>query len=245
MTLLLTIAGSFFLIQGVKIMDRILTVKNISKSYKIGNAQVHALKSTTLEIKKGEIVVVIGKSGSGKSTLLNVLGGLIVPDSGEVLLEGKNLYALSEKERARIRNQKCGFIYQNFNLINELSVINNIRLPFDIAGKPYNTKREKELLDILDLGKRRNFYPIQLSGGERQRTAVARALLMEPSIILADEPTGNLDLESGNKLMAFVKRTNREQGQTYVIVTHDLEWLKIAHTVYRMSDGRLEREVQK
>ena len=226
-------------------MDRILTAKNISKSYKIGNAQVHALKSTTLEIKKGEIVVVIGKSGSGKSTLLNVLGGLIVPDSGEVLLEGKNLYALSEKERARIRNQKCGFIYQNFNLINELSVINNIRLPFDIAGKPYNTKREKELLDILDLGKRRNFYPTQLSGGERQRTAVARALLMEPSIILADEPTGNLDLESGNKLMAFVKRTNREQGQTYVIVTHDLEWLKIAHTVYRMSDGRLVREVQK
>ena len=245
MTLLLTIAGSFFLIQGVKIMDRILTVKNISKSYKIGNAQVHALKSTTLEIKKGEIVVVIGKSGSGKSTLLNVLGGLIVPDSGEVLLDGKNLYALSEKERARIRNQKCGFIYQNFNLIGELSVINNIRLPFDIAGKPYNTKREKELLDILDLGKRRNFYPTQLSGGERQRTAVARALLMDPSIILADEPTGNLDLESGNKLMAFVKRTNREQGQTYVIVTHDLEWLKIAHTVYRMSDGRLEREVQK
>lgn len=226
-------------------MDRILTVKNISKSYKIGNAQVHALKSTTLEIKKGEIVVVIGKSGSGKSTLLNVLGGLIVPDSGEVLLDGKNLYALSEKERARIRNQKCGFIYQNFNLINELSVINNIRLPFDIAGKPYNIKREKELLDILDLGKRRNFYPTQLSGGERQRTAVARALLMEPSIILADEPTGNLDLESGNKLMAFVKRTNREQGQTYVIVTHDLEWLKIAHTVYRMSDGRLVREVQK
>ena len=226
-------------------MDSILTVKNISKSYKMGNAQVHALKRTTLEIKKGEIVVVIGKSGSGKSTLLNVLGGLIVPDSGEVLLDGKNLYALSEKERARIRNQKCGFIYQNFNLINALSVINNIRLPFDIAGKPYNTKREKELLDILDLGKRRNFYPTQLSGGERQRTAVARALLMEPSIILADEPTGNLDLESGNKLMAFVKRTNREQGQTYVIVTHDLEWLKIAHTVYRMSDGRLEREVQK
>ncbi|MBQ2980875.1 MAG: ABC transporter ATP-binding protein [Lachnospiraceae bacterium] len=226
-------------------MDRILNVKNISKSYKIGSTKVLALKSTTLEIKKGEIVVVIGKSGSGKSTLLNILGGLIVPDSGEVMLDGTNLYGLSEKERAKIRNQKCGFIYQNFNLINELSVINNIRLPFDIAGKPYNIKREKELLDILDLGKRRNFYPAQLSGGERQRTAVARALLMEPSIILADEPTGNLDLESGNKLMAFVKRTNREQGQTYVIVTHDLEWLKIAHIVYRMSDGRLEQEVQK
>lgn len=224
-------------------MDRILTAKNISKSYKIGNTQVHALKSTTLEIKKGEIVVVIGKSGSGKSTLLNILGGLIVPDSGEVMLDGKNLYGLSEKERARIRNQKCGFIYQNFNLINELSVINNIRLPFDIAGKRYNTQREKELLAILDLGKRRHFYPSQLSGGERQRTAVARALLMEPSIILADEPTGNLDLESGNRLMSFVMRTNWALGQTYVIVTHDLEWLKIAHTVYRMSDGKLEREV--
>ena len=216
-------------------MGKILTVKGISKNYKIGNTQVHALKSTTLDINKGEIVVVIGKSGSGKSTFLNILGGLIVPDSGEVLLDGKNLYKLGEKERAKIRNQKCGFIYQSFNLINELSVINNIRLPFDIAGKPYDTKRERELLAILDLEKRKHFYPSQLSGGERQRTAVARALLMEPSIILADEPTGNLDLESGNKLMAFVKRTNEEQGQTYVIVTHDLEWLKIAHKVYRMS----------
>lgn len=226
-------------------MDSILTVNNISKKFKVGNTQVHALKSTTLEIKKGEIVVVIGKSGSGKSTFLNILGGLIVPDSGEVIIDGKNLYTLSEKERSKIRNRKCGFIYQNFNLINELSVINNIRLPFDIAGEPYNTAREKELLEILDLKKRRNFYPSQLSGGERQRTAVARALLMQPSIILADEPTGNLDLESGNKLMSFVKRTNKEQGQTYVIVTHDLEWLKIAHTVYRMSDGKLEQEVQK
>lgn len=226
-------------------MDKILTVKNISKNYKIGNTKVHALKSTTLGINKGEIVVVTGKSGSGKSTFLNILGGLIVPDSGEVIIDGKNLYTLSEKERSKIRNQKCGFIYQNFNLINELSVINNIRLPFDIAGKPYNTARENELLAVLDLEKRRNFYPSQLSGGERQRTAVARALLMEPSIILADEPTGNLDLESGNKLMSFVKRTNKEQCQTYVIVTHDLEWLKIAHTVYRMSDGKLEYEVKK
>ena len=132
-------------------MGKILTVKGISKNYKIGNTQVHALKSTTLDINKGEIVVVIGKSGSGKSTFLNILGGLIVPDSGEVLLDGKNLYKLGEKERAKIRNQKCGFIYQSFNLINELSVINNIRLPFDIAGKPYDTKRERELLAILDL----------------------------------------------------------------------------------------------
>ena len=153
----------------------------------------------------------------------------------------QHLFVL-HRERAQIRNRKCGFVYQNFSLIHELSVLNNIRLPFDIAGKPYDRAREEELLSVLGLEDRTHFYPLQLSGGERQRVAVARALLMRPAIVLADEPTGNLDLESGRRLMAFVQRTNREWGQTFVVVTHDPEWLKIAHTVYRMSDGVLRRE---
>lgn len=226
------------------IMDKVLTANNVQKDYKSGKIKVSALKKTTIDINHGEIVVIIGKSGSGKSTLLNVLGGLIKPDSGQVLLSGKSLYDIKEKQRAEIRNTDCGFIYQNFNLINELSVINNIRLPFDIAGRSYEIKREKELLSLLGLENRKTFYPCQLSGGEKQRVAIARALLIEPSVILADEPTGNLDLDSGKKLMEFIKQTNEQQKQTYIVVTHDLEWLKIAHTVYRMSDGVLTPEVK-
>ena len=225
-------------------MGKILTVKGISKNYKIGNTQVHALKSTTLDINKGEIVVVIGKSGSGKSTFLNILGGLIVPDSGEVLLDGKNLYKLGEKERAKIRNQKCGFIYQSFNLINELSVINNIRLPFDIAGKPYDTKRERELLAILDLEKRKHFYPSQLSGGERQRTAVARALLMEPSIILADEPTGNLDSKNSKEVINMLSSLSREDGKTLIVITHDEKIAAEADRIIRIEDGKIFSDTQ-
>lgn len=218
--------------------------ESISKDYKVGNAVVHALKPTSFEVEPGSIVVIIGKSGSGKSTLLNLLGGLLVPDTGKVLIDGKDLYKLRESERSQIRNRKIGFIYQSFNLINELSVINNIRLPYDIAGKPYDLQKERELLSLLGLEERIHFYPQQLSGGERQRTAAARALLMEPSVILADEPTGNLDLESGNKLKAFVRNANEKKGQTFVIVTHDLDWINFAHTVYRMSDGILTREVR-
>lgn len=223
-------------------MPAILEAQNISKCYVNGNIRVPALKETSLKINRGDIVVIVGKSGSGKSTLLNVIGGLIKPDAGRVILNGNSLYDMSEKARANIRNTELGFVYQNFNLIDELSVINNIRLPFDIAGKSYNISKEDEILELLGLTDRRSFYPKQLSGGESQRTVVARALLMEPSVILADEPTGNLDLESGRRLMDFVVKTNKAKRQTYVIVTHDLEWLKVAHTVYRMSDGVLTEE---
>lgn len=223
-------------------MSKILTANNVCKSYESGKIKVAALKPTSITINQGEIAVIIGKSGSGKSTLLNVLGGLIKPDSGEVLLSEQSIYTVKEKQRAKIRNMNCGFIYQSFNLINELSVINNIRLPFDIAGKPYDKTKERDLLDILGLTERRTFFPCQLSGGERQRVAIARALLIEPSVILADEPTGNLDLESGKNLMNFIKSTNESRNQTFVIVTHDLEWLKLANTVYRMSDGILSTE---
>lgn len=218
-------------------MSTVLEARNISKNFYSGKYKVEALKKTSFIVNKGNIIVVVGKSGSGKSTLLNVLGGLIKPDGGQVLVEQLSLYEVSESERTRLRSRKIGFIFQSFNLINELSVINNIRLPLDITGIAYDEKTEKEVVNMLDIGERLDFYPEQLSGGERQRTAIARALLMRPAIILADEPTGNLDLESGKNIMNFVETTNREYNQTYIVVTHDLEWLKIAHHIYKMSDG--------
>lgn len=220
-------------------MISVLEAKNISKNYYSSRYQIEALKKVSLSVSKGSVVVITGKSGSGKSTLLNVLGGLVKPDKGQVYIEKQSLYEINESNRTWLRSKKIGFIFQNFNLINELSIINNIRLPFDIAGLPYDRHAEKEIFSMLDINDRLLFYPEQLSGGERQRTAIARALLMRPAIILADEPTGNIDLESGKNFMNFVERANREHNQTFIIVTHDLEWLKIAHSIYKISDGIL------
>lgn len=225
---------------GDIIMETILSAKSISKKYKSGEYNVTALQKNDFSVFKGEIAVIIGKSGSGKSTFLNILGGLMPPDTGEVFVEGKSLYKLNESKRADLRSVNIGFVFQSFNLIDELSVINNIRLPFDIAKRPYDKKREKDLFAQLQIEHRLNFYPDQLSGGERQRVAIARALLMHPDIILADEPTGNLDSVSSRAVMDFICRNNN--GQAYVIVTHDTEWKKIATTVYRMTDGILIKE---
>jgi putative ABC transport system ATP-binding protein len=218
----------------------ILSACEISKSYKTGTGKISALKKNNFSVKNGEIVVIIGKSGSGKSTFLNILGGLMPPDSGEVFISDRSLYKLSETDRAVLRSQKIGFVFQSFNLIDELSVINNIRLPFDIANRPYEKSREEELFSRLEIGERLAFYPDELSGGERQRVAITRALLSRPDIILADEPTGNLDSVTGKAVMDFVSE-NKGNGQAFIIVTHDTEWTKIADTVYRMSDGILEK----
>jgi len=214
-------------------MNKALNAAGISKTYKSGGDKVSALKKCDFSVNSGDKVAIIGKSGSGKSTLLNVIGGLCPPDTGEVTVAEKSVYKIGETERAALRTRKIGFIYQSFNLIDELSVINNIRLPFDIARIPYDKKLEEELIDRLGIGHRLSFYPQQLSGGERQRVAIVRALLMKPDIILADEPTGNLDAKSGSEVMNFV----RESNQTYIIVTHDMEWTKLATVVYKMSDG--------
>lgn len=223
-------------------MNAVLQASNICKNFYSDRVKVEALKPTNLSISGGSINVIIGRSGSGKSTLLKVLGGLIKPDDGQVLIEEQSIYSLSEASRTRLRSLKVGFVFQEFNLIYELSVINNIRLPFDINRLPYDLQTEKEIISMLDLENRLSFYPDQLSGGERQRTAIARALLMKPSIILADEPTGNLDSDSGKNVMDFVETSNRLRNQTYVIVTHDVEWLKIAHHAFRMCDGNLTAE---
>ena len=219
--------------------EKILIAENIVRTYSSGGQKVNAIKGINLTVMKGEIVIIVGRSGSGKTTFLNVLGGLLTPDSGNVLIRGKSLYKLSEKERAAIRNKEYGFVFQNFNLINELSVLNNIRLPYDIASKYYDIELERKVLKMLGLEKRVKFYPEQLSGGEKQRVAIARSLLMNPKIILADEPTGNLDGESRKNFMNFVMKNNEKYQQTFLIVTHDIEWKKIAHRVYTMDDGKL------
>ena len=219
--------------------EKILIAENIVRTYSSGGQKVNAIKGINLTVMKGEIVIIVGRSGSGKTTFLNVLGGLLTPDSGNVLIRGKSLYKLSEKERAAIRNKEYGFVFQNFNLINELSVLNNIRLPYDIASKYYDIELERKVLKMLGLEKRVKFYPEQLSGGEKQRVAIARALLMNPKIILAYESTGNLDGESRKNFMNFVMKNNEKYQQTFLIVTHDIEWKKIAHRVYTMDDGKL------
>lgn len=220
----------------------ILQANQIHKYFTVGNTRIHVLRGTDLTIEKGEIVVVLGKSGSGKSTFLNVAGGLEPPENGHVLINGRDMYQLKGTERIRLRNQEIGFIFQEFHLITELNVLENIRLPFDIAGKKYDLEYEEQVISMLNLEKRLRFYPSQLSGGERQRTAAARALVRRPSLVFADEPTGNLDSGLGKALMDFVKETNIRFGQTYLIVTHDREWKTIADRVLYMEDGVFVRE---
>lgn len=217
-----------------------LKAEMVSKIYQAGETAVHAVDNVSLGVEKGEIIVILGKSRSGKSTFLNILGGIEIPDAGKVFVDGEDLFALSEKRRTEIRGRKIGFIFQAYNLIPELPLLENVRLPFEIQGRPYDNKYEDELFEMLELKDRLQFYPGQLSGGQQQRAAAVRALLLRPSIILADEPTGNLDKASGERMIKLFEQTNRELAQTYIIVTHDEDWKSIAHKVFYMSDGRIE-----
>ena len=218
----------------------ILQAHDLVKTYQNGSTKIRALDKISFAVQEGDLTVILGKSGSGKSTLLDTIGGIEKPDSGEVMINGHSLYRQKEAERARLRNQAVGYIFQAFNLIDEFTVLENIRLPQDIRGRAYDMELEEKIFSGLEIKPRLNFYPGQLSGGERQRVAIARALLMRPQIVLADEPTGNLDSYNSRQFMEFVKKANAELRQAFVIVTHDLEWLEIAAKVYYMKDGRLE-----
>lgn len=226
-------------------METVIKVRNVSKEYKNKNISVKALDDVSFNVEKGKIVVLLGRSGAGKSTLLNIIGGLLEPGKGNVFIEGKELYGISDGKRADIRNEKIGYVYQNINLVNELNVMENIRLPFDISSKKYNVEYEAEVISMLKLEDRLNFYPCQLSGGERQRVAIARALIKKPSIILADEPNGNIDFEAGKRLMKYVKMSNEKMEQTFFIVTHDYMWLDIADCVYELVDGKIKPYIKK
>lgn len=220
-------------------MQLMLKSTEICKSYNVGNTKVEVLNGINLDVKEGEIIVILGRSGSGKTTFLNILGGILSPDKGRVTLKEKNIYSLNDRQLSEVRNKQIGFIFQDFQLINELNVLENIRLPFDISNRKYDKEYEKKIINMLGLEERLSFYPNLLSGGECQRVAVARALVKKPDIVLADEPTGNLDQGLSNELIEFVKESNEQLGQTYIIVTHDDEWCKIAHRTVYIQDGRI------
>lgn len=214
-----------------------IELKNVKKIYDNGAIKVEALKNINLKIDKGEFVAIIGSSGSGKSTLLHLLGGLDSCTSGRILVDETNIGNMDDDEMSKYRLNKVGFIFQFFNLIPILNVLENITLPLRIAKKEIDNDYLKELLNMLGIDKRINHLPSQLSGGQQQRVAIARALLTNPSIILADEPTGNLDSENSNEVIELLKCAARKFNQTVLIVTHDNEVAEKADRIIEMKDG--------
>lgn len=202
-------------------MEIILSCIGLSKVYEQGENRVAALQPTTLDFNIGEFTAITGRSGSGKSTLLHLLGGLDEPTTGEVFVGDESIYKLNDKRRTLLRSQKLGFVFQSFNLIPELTAYENVRLPLDLYGTAVDKRFIEDLFGVLDLKDRECFYPTQLSGGQQQRVAIARALSTKPLIILADEPTGNLDVKSSANIIDYFEKLNREFGQAILIVTHD------------------------
>lgn len=220
-----------------------ISVKNLRKTYFLGGEEVHALDDVSLSIKEHEFVAIIGQSGSGKSTFMNMLGCLDRPDSGEITLDGTDILKCKEKELSVIRNKKIGFIFQQFHLLPKLSALENVELPLIYQGMPTKKRREKAVkaLKAVGLEKRMNHKPNQLSGGQQQRVAIARALVGEPSLILADEPTGNLDSRSGKEIMMLLHNLY-EEGNTIVLITHDNNVAMEAPRQVQISDGKIIKD---
>jgi len=217
-----------------------IELKHISRKYEIGQT-ITALNHLSLKIDQGEFVAIVGPSGCGKSTLLNIIGLLDRPDEGEYLLEGRSVEKLSNKERAIARNQTFGFVFQSFNLLPRTTVFDNIALPLNYRRAPDRQAKVAEALGQVKLLERRNSWPNQLSGGQQQRIAVARAIVTNPTIILADEPTGNLDTKTGVEIMELFKQVHRK-GKTVILVTHNTELLGYADRVISMRDGKIEKD---
>lgn len=220
-----------------------ISVKNLKKTYFLGGEEVHALDDVSLSIKEHEFVAIIGQSGSGKSTFMNMLGCLDRPDSGEITLDGTDILKCKEKELSVIRNKKIGFIFQQFHLLPKLSALENVELPLIYQGMPTKKRREKAVkaLKAVGLEKRMNHKPNQLSGGQQQRVAIARELVGEPSLILADEPTGNLDSRSGKEIMMLLHNLY-EEGNTIVLITHDNNVAMEAPRQVQISDGKIIKD---
>lgn len=226
-------------------MEPLITIKDIGRKYVIGSEVIHAIKSVSLTINKGEFVALMGPSGSGKSTLMNILGCLDTPTHGEYILNGINVSHMSDNELAEVRNSEIGFVFQTFNLLPRNSALDNVALPLIYAGvnKEDRQKRAKQALENVGLGNRIDHRPNELSGGQRQRVAVARALINNPSIILADEPTGNLDTKTSIEIMGLMEDIHAK-GNTIILVTHEEDIAQHAHRIVRMRDGLVEKDYQ-
>lgn len=216
-----------------------ITIRHVKKYYGSGSSQVKALDGVDLSVAQGEFVAIVGASGSGKTTLLNMMGGLDAPTEGEVIVDGVNLGGLREEQRAVFRRKKVGFIFQNYNLVPTLTVEENILFPLDLDGSAPDFKFLEEMTELLGLRDKLQVYPGALSGGQQQRAAIARALLAKPAIILADEPTGNLDSQNGQNVAGLLKMTVQLTHRTLVLVTHNLELAQLADRVVQMKDGRI------
>lgn len=220
----------------------IITIRDMTKMYQMGEHEVHALRGVSLEIFEGEFLSIMGPSGSGKSTMMNMLGALDQPTSGTYLLDGTDVGQLDDNALADIRNRKIGFVFQNFNLLPRTSALQQVELPLIYGGHKQRKERAKRALELVGLGDRIDHKPSELSGGQQQRVAIARALVTSPSIILADEPTGNLDSKSGTEVMQIFQRLNRENGITVIFVTHDPWIARHTKRVVLLSDGLIVQD---
>ena len=221
----------------------ILRVENLTKIYGKDSTKVIALDDVSFSVEKGEFVAIVGASGSGKSTLLHLIGAVDRPTKGKVYIDGKDIFSFNDEKLAIFRRRQVGLIYQFYNLIPILNVEENITLPLSLDNRQIDKERLNEMLKTLGLEKRRNHLPNELSGGQQQRTSIGRALITNPTIILADEPTGNLDSKSSDEIVALLKKTNKELKQTIIMITHNMEIAKIADRIIKIEDGKIVEEV--
>ncbi len=226
-------------------MESVIEIKDLKKTYRMGDVEVNALRGVSFTVERGEMVAIMGPSGSGKSTLMNIIGCLDTPSEGTYLLDGVEVSNLKDDQLAEIRNKKIGFVFQSFNLLSRTEALDNVELPLVYAGQGNRRQRALAALEKVGLGQRVHHRPNELSGGQQQRVAIARALVTDPAIILADEPTGNLDSQASDEIMGIFEHLNKDQGLTVVLVTHDPEIGAHAGRIIHIRDGQIDQSYQR